>query len=308
MRAESQVWLIADSIRRLQESWPDDAINEPVPTPEWVSLVERLLDEWHRGRPWHPAFLTGNIEAAMDGVRRSLEAMRQIGFARFTVLMGVELNAALGQILEWPKSHQTPHQIPSIKMLDRQGVPHEQIARMYGLVEPITGRGIIGKVEQELVEPGSVITSDWVHPLEQRRQEYRDRIEQWLAEFPEATDESLAKKSSLFQAVDTGLNPEPVHSVEEAFVRGMSEMEAAELLDLPLSQVMARYGELQDQPSFEVEDLPEVDDDLPSKEDLLMEAKEIGLVIRQNLSRAKLAEKIRQAKQARVVKGAGSGD
>ena len=308
MRAESQVWLIADSIRRLQESWPDDAINEPVPTPEWVSLVERLLDEWHRGRPWHPAFLVGNIEAAMDGVRRSLEAMRQIGFARFTVLMGVELNAALGQIMEWPKSHQTPHQIPSIKMLDRQGVPHEQIARMYGLVEPITGRGIIGKVEQELVEPGSVITSDWVHPLEQRRQEYRDRIEQWLAEFSEATDESLAKKSSLFQAVDTGLNPEPVHSVEEAFVRGMSEMEAAELLDLPLSQVMARYGELQDQPSFEVEDLPEVDDDLPSKEDLLMEAKEIGLVIRQNLSRAKLAEKIRQAKQARVVKGAGSGD
>lgn len=308
MRAESQVWLIADSIRRLQESWPDDAINEPVPTPEWVSLVERLLDEWHRGRPWHPAFLTGNIEAAMDGVRRSLEAMRQIGFARFTVLMGVELNAALGQILEWPKSHQTPHQIPSIKMLDRQGVPHEQIARMYGLVEPITGRGIIGKVEQELVEPGSVLTSDWVHPLEQRRQEYRDRIEQWLAEFPEATDESLAKKSSLFQTVDTGLNPEPVHSVEEAFVRGMSEMEAAELLDLPLSQVMARYGELQDQPSFEVEDLPDTDDDLPSKEDLLLEAKEIGLVIRQNLSRAKLAEKIRQAKQARVVKGVGNGD
>lgn len=309
MRAESQVWLIADSIRRLQESWPDDAINEPVPTLEWVSLVERLLDEWHRGRPWHPAFLTGNIEAAMDGVRRSFDTMRHTGFARFTVLMGVELNAALSQILEWPRAHQVPHQIPSIKMLDRQNVPHEQIARMYGLVEPITGRGIIGKIEQELVEPGSVITPDWVHPIELKRRELRERIELWLSEFPEATDEDKAKQASLFQAASTEqVSPEPVHSVEEAFVRGMSEMEAAELLDLPLAQVMARYGELQDQPEFEVEDLPDTDDDLPSKEDLLLEAKEIGLVIRQNMSRSKLAEKIRQAKQARVVKGAGNGN
>lgn len=309
MRAESQVWLIADSIRRLQESWPDDAITEPVPTPEWVSLVERLLDEWSRGRPWHPAFLTGNIEAAMDGVRRSLEVMRQTGFARFTVQMGVELNAAMSQILEWPQSHQVPHQLPSIKMLDRQGVPHEQIARMYGLVEPITGRGIIGKVEQELVEPGSVLSADWVHPLEAQRLERRARIEQWLAEFPEATDEQAARKAALFQvSLETHPEPEPVLSVEEAFARGMSEIEAAELLDLPLTQVMARYGEIQTEVTYEVEDVPDFDDDLPSKEDLLMEAKEVGLVIRQNMSRAKLAEKIRQAKQARVVKGAGHGD
>jgi hypothetical protein len=306
MRPESQVWLIADSIRRLQDSWPDDAVSEPVPTPEWVTLVERLIDEWYRGRPWHPAFLAGNIEASMEGVKRSFEAMRQTGFARFTVTMGVELNASLAQILEWPRAHQVPHDIPSIKMLDRQGVPHEQIARMYGLVEPITGRGIIGKVEQELVEPGSVLTEGWVHPLERDRRERRERIEQWLAEFPEATDEKRAAETArVTLSLEEAPEPNPVHSVEEAFVRGLTEVEASELLDLPLSQVMSRYAELQEDPVFEVEDLPELGDDLPNKEDLLREAKDLGVVIRSNISRAKLAEKIRHAKQARVVKGAG---
>lgn len=300
MRAESQVWLIADSIRQLHESWPDDSPVEVTPTPEWVALVERLLDEWMKGRPWHPAFLTGNLELAMDGVRRSLETMRQTGFARFSVQMGVELNAALSEILGWPKAHQMPHTIPSIKMMDRQGVPHEQIARTYGLVEPITGRGIIGQVEQELAAPGSVIGDDWVHPLEQDRRDRRERIESWLAEFPEATSEQAAKKARSEMRLDpVAPEPDPILSVEEAFLRGLDEVQAAEILDLPLAQVMGRYSELQ---QVEQVEMPEVqEEELPSKDDMLREAKELGIVLRHNYTRTKLAAKIREAKQARLV-------
>lgn len=305
MRAESQVWLIADSIRRLHESWPDDSPVEVTPTPEWVALVERLLDEWMRGRPWHPAFLTGNLEVAMDGVRRSLETMRQTGFARFSVQMGVELNAALSEIVGWPRAHQVPHAIPSVKMLDRQGVPHEQIARMYGLVEPITGRGIIGQVEQELFAPGSVIDESWVHPLEAARRERRERIEEWIAEFPEAVDEKAAVKAQKAIVVSAEApEPAPILSVEEAFLRGFDEVQAAEILDLPLAQVMGRYSELQNVEQVEVAEIQE--EELPSKDDMLREAKELGIVLRHNYTRTKLAAKIREAKQARIVGEAGN--
>jgi hypothetical protein len=51
----------------------------------------------------------------------------------------------------------------SVQYLDREKVPHEQIARMWGLVNA-DGSGNSRLVLQELERPGSVIGPDYVHP------------------------------------------------------------------------------------------------------------------------------------------------
>lgn len=51
----------------------------------------------------------------------------------------------------------------SVKELDRQGVPHEQIARIWGLKHR-DGSGNATLVARELEFPGSVIGPDYVHP------------------------------------------------------------------------------------------------------------------------------------------------
>lgn len=304
MQKESVVYLTAASIHQYQNRWYDDAVEDPAPDGEWVSLVERLIKEWRRGEPWHPAFLTGNLAASMDGVERAFNAMRQTGFARFSVAIGVELMATLSEILSWPEAHKTPHMTPSIKAMDRQGVPHEQIARIYGMVEPLTGRGIIGHVEQELIEPGSILGSDWIHPQEKARLERREVIEQWLRNCPEAGNpKAIAEKlQSMEVSPSEPMEHNPVASIEEAFVRGMTEHEASQLLDLPLVQVMARYGELQEGADPVIEPIPDEEDDLPSRQDLLRELRDLGIVMHHNVGRKKLAERIVKAKQERIEK------
>lgn len=293
MRKESILFLLASSLKQYNDRIPDDAAVEPVPDSEWVSLVERYIAEWKHGEPWHPAFLTGNLGASMRGVETAFEAMRQIGFSRFTVAMSVELAASMGEILAWPQAHRIPFVMPSIKSLHTQGVHHEQIARMYGLVEPVTGRGIIGHVEQELVEPGSVLGADFVHPLEVARQERRAKIEEWLRDFPEAMDpEALGRRLAVAvepEAEESGsLAPA---TIEEAFAMGMTEVEASNVLDLPVIQVMSRYAELQE--------VPEPETALTEREALVREASALGIVIPANMPAAKIAEKIAKAKSDR---------
>lgn len=293
VRKESILFLLASSLKQYNDRIPDDAASEPVPDSEWVSLVERFIAEWKHGEPWHPAFLTGNLAASMRGVETAFEAMRHIGFSRFTVAMSVELAASMGEILAWPQAHRVPFVMPSIKSLHTQGVHHEQIARMYGLVEPVTGRGIIGHVEQELVEPGSVLGADFVHPLEIARQEKRAKIEEWLREFPEALDTEALNRRLSVATEEVPDQPVGPTTIEEAFAMGLSEMDASTALDLPVVQVMARYAELQEAPD------PVVSPEMSERDLLAEEAAAMGIVIPANMPAAKIAEKIQRAKSDR---------
>jgi hypothetical protein len=66
------------------------------------------------------------------------------------------------------EKHRTPSArsfIEPISVLHKQGVIHEQIARMWGLLNA-DGSGKSYLVQQELDKPGSVITPDYVHPDE----------------------------------------------------------------------------------------------------------------------------------------------
>ncbi|MGE0760610.1 MAG: hypothetical protein AB7O38_26600 [Pirellulaceae bacterium] len=68
------------------------------------------------------------------------------------------------------RTRQIPH-IESVQELDRQKVPHEQIARIWGLIKP-NGGGDVDAVIRELAAPGTVIGADYVHPS--RRGEQRE--------------------------------------------------------------------------------------------------------------------------------------
>lgn len=65
--------------------------------------------------------------------------------------------------------------LESMQELDAQKVSHEQIAKMYGLVDD-AGYGLAHLVKKELANPGSVIGPDWVDPRIKERQQHEIEV------------------------------------------------------------------------------------------------------------------------------------
>lgn len=87
---------------------------------------------------------------------------------------------ALERALNWQDS-----KLESIAELHKQGVSHEQIARMWGLTNDI-GTGIAELVDRELNVPGSVIGPAYIHPDQKTVQrELDDQRDELLADIAE---------------------------------------------------------------------------------------------------------------------------
>lgn len=122
----------------------------------------------------------------------------------------------------------------SIKELDKQGVPHEQIARMWGL-KNADGTGRPHLVQKELDNPGSVIGPDYVHP---------DDIEAGeMAE--EARNTYRAMRSTMTEsqeeAATASAQPCPETSEELWSLPGMTIRQAAKMLKRTEDDVSAEW-------------------------------------------------------------------
>lgn len=82
-------------------------------------------------------------------------------------------SAVQGVFMETEKAERLLHTtivVESIQSLEREGVPRDQIAEIYGFMSP-TGVPLRHKIDEEIRTPGSVVGDQWVHPREKYRLE-----------------------------------------------------------------------------------------------------------------------------------------
>jgi hypothetical protein len=123
----------------------------------------------------------------------------------------------------------------SVKVLNEQGVAPEQIARIWGLTNP-DGSGRPHLVQQELLEPGSVITPDYVHPddVEASGLAQKSKIE-----YMAAKSQYYADRASEKQQDNPG--PCPETSRELWGLTNMTLGQAAKMLQRPEAEVATEW-------------------------------------------------------------------
>lgn len=157
-RAEELFKLVQDFMD-VHDRWAGDETKNTPPDLSYWKSAQAMLD----------AFNEGELPASC---RRLSTAVFQFGqeVMMFDALDEVwpsnnfwEARERLQATLLDLGSPNEPTYIPSIPELVDQKVPHEQIARMYGLKNP-DGSGKSHLIAKELKQPGSVIDENWVHP------------------------------------------------------------------------------------------------------------------------------------------------
>jgi hypothetical protein len=141
---------IVEKFNREHARWADDPWSSIEPDHEYI---ERLIEMFDTFRDGVPATLR-RLEIAVLELRRAW-AIYQISGCLKEVWRCREA-------LEKEACYK-PRLFETIAELDRQNVPHEQIARMWELVDR-EGRGLPHLVWQELEHPGSVVGANPEHP------------------------------------------------------------------------------------------------------------------------------------------------
>lgn len=170
----------------------------------YVALYNSLGAHWAMG---------GQVEHAHTKLVELLLARDQEDDARVNESVWYELKA----IQDWydflPMMHRLPHAVQPIKkLMSIEGMTTEGVAKHYGFINPHSGRGEAHLIEQEIDEPGSVITEDWVHPKELERRKLRAQLEEDLAEETEAGAPEI-KVSVLTKYADLGLSAHQIAGV-----------------------------------------------------------------------------------------------
>jgi hypothetical protein len=204
----------------------------------------------------------------------------------------------------------------SIAELDRQKVPHEQIARIWGLVSA-DGTGKAWLVQQELDKPGSVITATYVHPddvaEEKRASEAKLKYQNLAGQVttmrssdsageapcPETSYELWLQKVSLPQAARMLKRDE--ESVAEEWRSFAKEVGATLPVDIPVASTPPPAPDQTEEPD-QPDPASEVYDafDEWSDEDLKSHAKKIGISVRGPFNRNKMIDKILEAEEQGV--------
>ncbi len=197
-----------------------------------------------------------------------------------------------------------------MQRLDKQGVGHEQIARMWGLTHP-DGSGNVFLVQKELEEPGSVINEQYVHPddaadtraADEARQRYR------------ALAETAKQKKQADKEEDEAPCPESSRDLWTLKPR-MSLQQASKMLKQPVNKIAAEWakwdaeaGIVDKQPQGDTATTTKsYDDPLDANdiyeaysqwtdEELKSHAKDLGVEIRGQLKRETLIDRIVAAEQ-----------
>lgn len=133
-----------------------------------------------------------------------------------------------------PKTAPPRRPMESVKQLNDEKVPHDQIARMYGLFGP-NGQPASWLIQKELDEPGSVITPEVLAKLENQQAETDDADhEQTESE----QSQSLERKRR--RAKDDELKPCP-ETAEELWMQKVSIPQSAKMLIKSEAEVAALF-------------------------------------------------------------------
>lgn len=229
MSRSRELFDAVDRFTRTHNAWVDDQ-NSPFPTLSYWEGCDQLLS----------TFDTGDIPR---DCRQLAAAVYELGTERLMFVQADNANPpdsfwakreALESLMTRIRHGKIKPYRESVKDLKAQGVPDEQIARIWGLTHP-DGSGNQHLVRRELEFPGSVIGPDYVHPDDK---EPEDKVA--LARSRYAT---LREKSApAVQADDDGPCPE---SSEDLWMQGVAVSQAAQMLKRPEKDVAAEWAEYQ---------------------------------------------------------------
>lgn len=155
--------------------WVDDK-NRPNPDESYWDAVEELLSTFDHGDiPQDCRDLANAVDAVSLETdkfdQRQNVSVAMPGQSFWTARESLEkLFASINRPAEHKKERET------VQQLAKEGVGHEQIARMWGLVDD-HGKGKAWLIEKELASPGSVITAKYVHPDDVRDDSATDEVE-----------------------------------------------------------------------------------------------------------------------------------
>lgn len=154
----TEIFAAVDQFNRTHDEWANNKNSEYPTLAYWESLAEMVNTIESGDLPANCRRLaTAVYELAAEQAKFDMSGQIEIPQSFWAARENLANSATL---LRSPDEHK---HLETIVELDRQKVPHEQIGRMWGLVHR-DGSGNIGLVQKELAKPGSVITSNYVHP------------------------------------------------------------------------------------------------------------------------------------------------
>lgn len=232
MDRSAQLFSAVDKFNSAHEQWADDA-NSKHPTLAYWRAFDEMLE----------AFQGGDMPANCRHLATAVYKLAQEK-AAFDI-SGIEhpansFWAARELLYEAAKSIKSPNErkhLETIQELDRQKVPHEQIARIWGLTRS-DGTGLAYLVQEELNNPGSVIGADYVHPNDKKQeQEMHSAKSKYLELAAQTVQEEVIKAQD-----DEKPCPE---TPRELWLINVSTQQAARMLKLDQSEVSRMWAEFE---------------------------------------------------------------
>jgi len=227
-----QLFAIVDRFNQIHRDWAEFDTNNPEPTELYWRALQAVLDTFEGGdlpadcRPMAAAV----YKLAQERARYDASGMTTVPQSLFAAREELERVARAAR-----SPLERPHR-ETIQELAKQNVPHEQIARIWGLRRP-DGTGRADLVQQELNQPGSVIGPNYVHP-EDRMAHDQVLVERrnWQAL------EVLSQKEQ--ERIEADQKPCP-ETPRELWLIGVSTAQAARMLRQPQEQVARLWDEFE---------------------------------------------------------------
>lgn len=208
----------------VHEAWVADQ-NAKHPTLKYWAAFEQMMDVINTGD------MPANCRALATAAYRAAEER-----AKFDSSGDEHPHDGFWAARQWLHDVSTQLRSPTerrhretIQELDRQKVPHEQIARIWGLRRP-DGTGKAYLIQEELNRPGSVIGSDYVHP-----DDAKENDDMLAARRRYLTLAATVQQEAQVEAVEES-KPCP-ETPRELWLIGVSTQQAAKMLKLDQSAV-----------------------------------------------------------------------
>jgi hypothetical protein len=230
-RRSQELTDFADYFLTAHEEWQSDT-NRQHPDESYWDAVDELLE----------AFEAGDIPDECRVLAEAVDALaeRTGEFYARTDQGRSDPGGAFWSALEAVKTARQPAKeemlipLETIKTLDKQGVPHGQIAMIYGLVpsgEELNANRYAHLVQKELDEPGSVIGPDWIDPRLRERQEKQSATQERHGRIQRKRAERAVEK------------PAP-ETIEELLLQGVSVEQICQMKHCGMEEVLAEQSRL----------------------------------------------------------------
>lgn len=268
--------------------WIESDVESP-PTHHYWDAVLNFLGTFNvHGRDIPGIFLNRNLLLAISKFQERLEEFDATDDFYPKADYWECQNDVFKLVSEWPELYSGSRQPSSVFELNRDGVPHDVIAKTWGLLND-DGHPDISLVLKELASPGSVIKKNYKAPGEEFRLKLRKEIDAWIE------DQSSFFSPDFKKMREANVSDGAADSDTVGFVPDKFEVSEVKIEQPKEEEESARQEEPEIPEEYEAEFIAKSNDQLKEI------AVGLGIVVRGNPSRQSLIHKLKQAGYEEVV-------